>query len=220
MMIMPGNNLSGINHYFAGKYPGRFGILNTPFSWKNPPHYIPFALDNGCFKVWDENKFFSMLRKTKTLKLNPLFVVCPDVVCDAEETLRRWHKYNKKIDFPLAFACQDGMEPKDVPPEAHYCFIGGSTEFKLNNADKFKGVAPFLHIGRVNTKKRLEWAESIGANSVDGTGWFRGRGKQYNDYIEWFERGGITMQETCGNCHYFYIPCLEKWCGPILHRPL
>ena len=45
---------------------------------------------------------------------------------------------------------------------------------------------PLLHIGRVTTLGRLKWAEQIGADSVDGSGFFRGRGKQYNDFIEWF----------------------------------
>ena len=97
------------------------------------------------------------------------------------------HEHYKKIDFPLAFACQDGLEPQDVPKQAFACFIGGSTEWKLNNAHKFKGVRPYLHIGRVSTKNRIIWAEQIGADSIDGTGFFRGRGKQYYDFIEYFE---------------------------------
>jgi hypothetical protein len=31
----------------------------------------------------------------------------------------------------------------------------------------------------------------------------------------------MSDKETCGNCHYFYIPCLEKWCGhPGNHNKL
>lgn len=185
MMIMPSNDLSGICHFIAGRYPGMIGMLNTPLSWKNPPVYMPWALDNGCFTEWNPDNFRHSLRRSKLVHA-PLWVAVPDVVADAEATLKRWHKWHRQIDFPLAFVCQDGHEPQDVPQKAMCCFIGGSTEWKLNNADKFKGVAKLLHIGRVTTLGRLKWAKQIGADSVDGSGFFRGRGKQYNDFIEWF----------------------------------
>ena len=111
------------------------------------------------------------------------------MVADAEETNRRWHLYHQRVNFKKAFVVQDGHEPQDVPKEAYAVFVGGSTDWKLDNAHKFKGVAPWLHIGRVNTEKRLLWAEKIGADSVDGTGFFRGRGKQYFDFLNHFGRG-------------------------------
>lgn len=184
---MPANNTSAIVHYFAGKYPGKVGILNTPFSYKKPPFYLPFALDNGCFTRWDEKEFFLMLRKVSLLREQPLWVCVPDVVADAEQTNKRWHKYHHRIDFKKAFVVQDGHEPQDVPKEAYAVFVGGSTNWKLNNAHKFKDASDWLHIGRVNTETRLRWAEEIGADSVDGTGFFRGRKKQYFDFIEFFE---------------------------------
>ena len=113
--------------------------------------------------------------------------MCPDVVGDAEATLKQWHVWKDNIPYPLAFACQDGMEPQDVPREAVCCFIGGTTDWKLTNAHRFKGIRPLLHIGRVNGSIRMNWAKDIGADSVDGTGYFRGRNKNYSDFIEWFE---------------------------------
>ena len=186
---MPSNNTSSICHYFAGKYPGKIGILNTPNSYKKPPFYMPYALDNGCFTKWEKEKFFFMLRKVSLLREQPIFVCVPDVVADAEETNRKWFKYNNKINFNKAFVAQDGHEPQDIPKKAYAVFVGGSTDWKLNNAHKFKGVSQWLHIGRVNTGIRLRWAERIGADSVDGTGFFKGRGKQYFDFIEFFEGG-------------------------------
>ena len=44
-------------------------------------------------------------------------------------------------------------------------------------------MTPWLHIGRVNTASRLEWSVDIGADSVDGTGWFRSS-KQQTELIE------------------------------------
>lgn len=185
MMIMPSNDLSGFCHFVAGRYPGQIGMLNTPLSWKNPPEYMPWALDNGCFTNWMPGKFRHYLRRAKLFK-PPLWVAVPDVVADAEATLERWHKWHHQIDFPLAFVCQDGHEPQDVPKQAKCCFVGGTTEWKLSNGHRFKGVADLLHIGRVTTLSRLEWAERIGADSVDGSGFFRGRCKQYADFKQWF----------------------------------
>ncbi len=186
MLIMPANNLSGICHYFAGKYPGKIGMLNTPHSYKKPPFYMPYALDNGCFTNWDEKRFFLMLTKTNLLKQKPIFVCVPDVVADAEATNRLWRKYNSQINFPLAFVVQDGHEPQDVPKKAFAVFVGGSTDWKLSTAHKFKSDK-WLHIGRVSTGTRMGWAERIGVDSIDGTGFFRGRGRQYYDFIEYFE---------------------------------
>jgi len=182
---MPANNLSGVCHFIAGRYPGKIGILNTPFSWKKPPKYMPWALDNGCFTEWMPDKFMHYLKLSKLLH-PPLWVAVPDVVADPEATLKLWHEWYKKVNFKLAFVCQDGHEPQDVPKEAECCFIGGTTEWKLNNAHKFNGVRKLLHIGRVTTLTRLKWAERIGADSVDGTGFFRAKGKQYSDFINWF----------------------------------
>lgn len=186
MMIMPSNNLSGLCHYLAGKYPNRIGMMNTPLSWKPPPYYMPWALDNGCFTSWQPEKFKHFLQRGK-LYHSPLWVAVPDVVADPEATLKFWHEWQGQIEYPLAFVCQDGHEPKDIPTQAICCFIGGTTDWKLNNAHRFKGVRKLLHIGRVTTLKRLKWAKDIGTDSVDGSGFFRARGKQYNDFLEWFE---------------------------------
>lgn len=187
MMVMPANHASGIVHYLAGRYPGKIGMLNSPLSWKNPPEYMPWALDNGCFTDWQPDKFKDCLKRAISLHA-PLWVAVPDVVADPEETLIRWHGWHNEINFPLAFVCQDGHESQDVPDKAFCCFIGGTTQWKLKNAHRFKGVRPWLHIGRVNTYQRLRWAEDIGADSVDGTGFFRGDKNQLAGLIEFFER--------------------------------
>ena len=185
MMVMPANNLSGVCHFLSGRFPGRIGMLNTPHSWKNPPAYMPWALDNGCYTEFNEAKFMHSLFRSRLVH-KPIFVAVPDVVCDPEGTNRLWHDWSKKVDFAKAFVCQDGHEPQDVPKNAFCSFVGGSTDWKLKNAHKFKGVCEWLHIGRVTTLARIRFAEEIGADSVDGTGFFRGKGKQYADFVEYF----------------------------------
>jgi len=190
MMVMPSNNQSGVVHYLAGKYPNKVGMLCTPDSFiakGRPPYYMPYALDNGCFIKWDETAFFLMLRKISLLKEKPLWVCVPDVVADAKKTTELWNKYSHLIKYKKAFVVQDGHNASDVPTGAYAAFVGGSTEWKIANAHKFKGVCEWLHIGRVNTESRLRWAEDIGADSVDGTGFFRGNKNQKNAFIEFFE---------------------------------
>lgn len=186
-MVMPANNGSGIVHYLAGRYPGRIGWCFSPNNWKNPPFYIPYVLDNGVFTNWQPDLFMQTLKRTTRLH-RPLWIVVPDVVGDAEETVKMWNEWYERIEpfGPLAFACQDGMNPESVPEKAFCCFIGGTTRWKLKNAHRFKGVRPWLHIGRVNTYRRLRWAEDIGADSVDGTGFFRGDKNQLAGLIKFF----------------------------------
>ena len=189
MMIMPANNSSGICHYFAGKHPGSIGMLYSPQGWTTPPYYMPYALDNGCFTGFEHQLWRLMLRKVSLVKSPPLWCVVPDEVGDAEETMRLYHFWHKEVlefGYNTAFACQDGMEPQDVP-DVHCCFIGGTTEWKLANGHRFKGVAEKLHIGRVNTPGRLQWASDIGADSVDGTGFFRGSRSQYQAFVRFID---------------------------------
>jgi len=189
MIVMPSNNTSGLCHYLAGAYPGRIGLLISPKGWRIPPRYFPWAMDNGAFTDFDPELFCKCLDRAKHIN-RPIFVAVPDALGDAEETSRLWKEWSGKINFPLAFVAQDGHEPQDVPKDAFAVFVGGTSEWKLSNAHKFKGVAKWLHIGRVNTGGRLKWAnECCEADSVDGTGFFRGDQKQKQDLIDYVSGG-------------------------------
>lgn len=192
MMIMPSNNTSGLVHWLAGVYPGSVGLLISPAGWRTPPHYMPYALDNGAFTGFDPIAFKTMLSRATFLRNKPIWVAVPDMVADAAATLALWHRWWKKIPFQRAFVAQDGHEPQDVPKEADAVFVGGTTQWKLNCAHKFKGVTPWLHIGRVNSISRIEWAVEIGADSIDGTGWFR-KNRRKLDLLEFIT--GLGQQK-------------------------
>jgi hypothetical protein len=194
-MIMPSNNTCGIIHYCAGAYPGSVGLLISPAGWRKPPWYMPYALDNGAFTGFDEKAFTVLLNRARLLKAKPLWVAVPDVVADAEATLRLWHEWWQRVPFKRAFVAQDGHEAVDVPKQADAVFVGGSTDWKLSCAHKFKGASPWLHIGRVNTASRLQWAVDIGADSVDGTGWFQSS-RQQLDLIEFVTGKGQLKLAT------------------------
>jgi hypothetical protein len=76
--------------------------------------------------------------------------------------------------FPIAFVAQDGCTPADVPETADVVFIGGTTEWKWENVWRFCDAFPRVHVGRVNTYRKLMHCHECGAMSVDGTGFFRG----------------------------------------------
>jgi hypothetical protein len=187
MMVMPANNAGIHMGYLVGKYPGLLGHLNSPGSLKGPFKWLPYALDNGKFscwsggKSWDADAFIGLCDGAKLSGQRPLWVLVPDEVANAAETTRLWNEWSPvltKYGWPLAFAAQDGHTPADVPINASVVFIGGSTDWKIKNAAAFCRTFSRVHVGRVNELKWLRYYQSWGAESCDGTGWFRGDKRQ------------------------------------------
>lgn len=182
------SNQTGIEvGYLAATYPGAIGHLYSPGGQRGPWSYVPYALDNGAWpayknnRPWDETEWHWLLRWAQRSMQAPLWALVPDVVGDREGTLARWPQYVDEIrnlGFRAAFAIQDGMTFGDVPDHECALFLGGSTEWKLAAIRPWCQYFPGrVHVGRVNTWGRLVDCWRAGAVSVDGTGWFRrGRG--------------------------------------------
>lgn len=165
--------------WLTAKYPGRIGRLYTPTHIERILQF-PFAVDNGAYVAhvkriqWNEDGFWKILKNVWLSGRKPLWIAVPDVVANAEETIKRWHEYKDRVCKygPLAFVVQDGMTISDVPNGVENVFVGGTTDWKWKTAtmwcSKFK-----THIGRVSSPRRLEIARKIGAASIDGSGWFR-----------------------------------------------
>jgi hypothetical protein len=205
MIVMVSNNSSGLVHYLAGKHPDRIGWLMGPSSWKKPRPWLPYAVDNDAFiswtnqQPWDPEAWRKMLGTVNAAQIKPRWVLVPDVVADRKATIESWKRYAPEAaetKCPLAFAVQDGMTPDDVPPGAQVIFIGGSTEWKWNSLTTWSTNFKRVHVGRVNTARRLNWAEAAGVESVDGSGWFRATedGKQASDLTKWL--AGFLRDET------------------------
>jgi hypothetical protein len=142
-----------------------------------------WAADNGCFAAkWVEDRWI------KWLELLPLegclFAVAPDVYPDATESLRRGLEFApilRDMGFRVAVVAQNGAEDLDWPWDEIDClFIGGmktiksKDEWKLSNAaadlaHTARNAGKQVHMGRVNSYKRLERAREMGCTSVDGT---------------------------------------------------
>lgn len=209
MMVLPSNNTGFECGYLAGMYPGRIGHLHTPDKLTEPRMRTRWALDNGVFGAWSSGRewspepLFRFLDKYADYK--PMWVVCPDWVADRQLTLERWSTYShglRAYGAPLAFVVQDGMDVSDVPEDADVIFVGGTTSWKWRYARRWKCLGKPVHIGRVNTYNLLWQAHECGADSCDGTGWFRGDKVQIAGLIKYLEestKGGrkqLTMMEV------------------------
>lgn len=134
-----------------------------------------WAADNDAYSGFDDTRYRRML---ETIQGVPgcLFVTCPDVVGDAEATFTGYLKWGKEIlsrGLPLGYVAQDGAT--DLPWNGiSALFIGGTTEYKLGEdaallVKEAKTRGKWVHMGRVNTWRRIEYAKSIGCDSADGT---------------------------------------------------
>jgi hypothetical protein len=192
VIVMPANNTKWCVHYWQGKYGG-LGHLYSIGSNKGPYPHLPFALDNGRFPAWSNDKEWSEADYIKLLRWcrsamadgrgRPLWALVPDVVASKDATLAEWDKWAPRLReelprIPLAFAAQDGMTTDDVPSDASVVFIGGTNDFKRQAIRPWCAHFPRVHVGRINTEKWLVECYEAGAESCDGTGWFRGDPEQ------------------------------------------
>lgn len=193
---MPANNATMQAGYLAGAYPGRIGWIQSPDSWKEPPDWLPYAMDNGKFPVWekggewDEKGFYNHCGRTRGRTKKPLWIAIPDVVANREETLRSWFVHSPRVaayGCAMAFVVQDGMTPDDIPPNASVVFVGGTTNWKWRNLKDWTGSFPRVHVGRVNTERMLWMAHEAGVESCDGTGWFRGGKERLSGLVRYLD---------------------------------
>ena len=143
------------------------------------------AIDNGAWgafrrgDAWDGEGFVKLMKQHgKTAD----FIVVPDIVEGGLKSLDRsmaWLgaclQYGAK---DVLIPVQDGMAPWDLKPILEInnrigLFVGGSTEFKLASLPWWGRLARrygrWLHVGRVNSVRRINLCLSSGADSFDGT---------------------------------------------------
>lgn len=162
----------------AAMTAGLLGRVCTPAGGIREKHGA-WCADNGAFSdKWDADKWWSFLQRNAVDAESCLFAALPDVVGDWEATLARsepWIDRVKALGYPVAIVLQDGCTLDTVPwDRIDAVFIGGTTEFKLGviarevTAEaKRRGL--WVHMGRVNSERRLRYASHIGCDSADGT---------------------------------------------------
>jgi len=143
---------------------------------------FPYALDNGAWTAHQQGTQFDGVRFLALLRrfgAGANWCVVPDIVGAGMRSLQfslTWLPYVQRFTPLPLIAVQDGMEPNDVAPHLGKkvgIFVGGSTDWKVGTLLKWgklaKSVGCYLHVGRVNTVKRINLCLAAGADSFDGT---------------------------------------------------
>lgn len=160
------------------------GSFPVPGAWNNPAYVmslgLPVAMDNGCFAGLNAPAFVKMLDRYKPYADDIDWVVTPDVLEDWKGTVEFWKSWMPVVrdyGYRACFVLQNDMPfplIKKINQDA--LFIGGDTRYKLS-----KEVVQFVrwareknkpvHMGRVNSYKRISYAIGIGCTSCDGSGY-------------------------------------------------
>lgn len=139
-----------------------------------------YALDNGAWTAHQLHEPFDVTAYERALQWSSGredWVVLPDKVGDAAATLDMAQQWIGRLKSrQLYFALQDGVTEKQLEPLTQHLtglFVGGSDRFKRTAARwvRFahrRGLK--VHVGRVNTRRRLEMCVLAGVDSFDGSG--------------------------------------------------
>lgn len=176
MRILVSGNTKQVRR-LAEKYPDELGVLLTPNTGNKVGAIpsLPWAGDNAAFSDFDAGTYHDFI--DKIAGSSPLWVCVPDVVGDAMRTLHLFDTWQYKLrvaHLPLAFVGQDGIEYLRVPWDQFDCwFIGGTDRWKLTRASydlaqEARRRGKLVHMGRVNSLRRLRTAHAWGCDSIDG----------------------------------------------------
>lgn len=168
------------------------GWMLTPYIGnKAPVRHNWWASDTGCFAGdFNESKYFGWLERMHSQRFTCLFATAPDVIPmrlekqginpneAGKRTLERAAPYLpriREVGFRAALVAQNGMEHLELPWDTFdVLFIGGDNAFKLGQeavalVAQAKLRNKWVHMGRVNSLKRIKYASQIGCDSTDGT---------------------------------------------------
>jgi hypothetical protein len=167
---------------------GHLGMIDTPAQGNRHPGDVAWCADNSCFgdAYPGDIEFVRWLARKRHMASRCAFVVAPDVPRqpdgtlkgDAKATLKRSEPFLEVIralGFPAAFVAQNGLEELAVPWDwFDVLFLGGDDAFKLGGHVRdltlqARARGKHVHMGRVNSLRRLKYADAIGCHSADGT---------------------------------------------------
>lgn len=187
------------------KRPDRLGVLMTPRSGNRIAHADDagaiWAADNDCFNGLHPVRWLRFLAKIVESGSRPLWVACPDVVGDAEATRRLydlWSPVMRSLGLPVAYVLQDGLETWRWDlffPWADIAgvFVGGTTKWKegphvASLITEAKRQGKWVHVGRVNSERRIKRFAELGADSFDGSGFSAWGDKRIGLAVKWIDR--------------------------------
>jgi hypothetical protein len=154
---------------------------------------VEYVVDNAAFdaKRFSTKKYLSLLEKVAAAPARPVFVTVPDQAPRMGEdnghchgcTLHLFERWFRLLEtegldrLPLAFVAQNGLEDVgDLPWDLiEAVFIGGDDEFKLGDfvmmdlIPEAKRRGKWVHMGRVNGRRRIRHAVMADVDSADGS---------------------------------------------------
>jgi hypothetical protein len=158
------------------------GLIVTPISDRSVAPEITWCADNGCYAAGDRfnlNSYLIWLQRPPGDRSRCLFATAPDVVGDANATLRRSAPVLpllRELGYRAAYVAQDGFDPDVLDWDAFdVLFIGGTTAWKRAERGGYAAIAEgkrrgkWVHVGRVNGGPFLKNVAMAGADSADGT---------------------------------------------------
>jgi hypothetical protein len=176
---------------------GLLGMIATPMQGQPIPPGAMWCADNGCYGSGypgDDQWITWLASYSPAERARCAFATAPDVVGDATATATRaapWLDRISQLGYPVAYVAQNGIEHAPPPwPRFDVLFIGGDTAWKLGPvARALVGDAlahgKRVHMGRVNSLRRMRYAESIGCHSADGTTITYGPDLRLPDVLSW-----------------------------------
>ncbi|MBK8078249.1 MAG: hypothetical protein IPK24_22570 [Kineosporiaceae bacterium] len=162
---------------------GLIGCMTTPKQGNVVPPRAWYAADNGRFgKGWPGADAWWAWLQAKITRHGAdrcLWALAPDEPGNAAATLTEslpWLGRIRGLGVPAAFAAQDGCEAPGMVPwdSLDVLFLAGSTDWKLSAAASdlaltAQALGKRVHMGRVNSLRRLRHASALRCATSDGT---------------------------------------------------
>ena len=141
-----------------------------------------YALDNGAWSSYTQGRPFNSRafeRALSQLGRNADWTTLPDIVAGGHASLQLSLRWMQRVlnESPYALlAVQDGLTPDDVVPflgKRVGIFVGGSTAWKEATLSQWgalgRQIGCWIHVGRVNSARRIRLCAMAGVTSFDGS---------------------------------------------------
>jgi hypothetical protein len=158
-----------------------WGLLITPDN-RNPRGFPLFGIDNGAWSAfqkgidWTPDRWIPLIEQYGQ---TALWAVAPDIVLGGPASLERslaWLPWMLGRCQRVLIAVQNGMTYADLAPyvsDRVGIFVGGDDKWKEASLPEWgrlkRDSGCWLHVGRVNTARRIKLCAMSGADSFDGT---------------------------------------------------
>jgi hypothetical protein len=198
---------------------GQLGMIATPASGNRIEPGVAWIADNAAYtgRYPGDEPYLAWLAARAVHRGQCGFATAPDVLGNAAATWARSRPMLPRIralGYRAALVAQDGLEHLDIEWTAFDAlFLGGSTAWKLGPAAAelaahARRLGQWVHVGRVNSLRRLRHATAIGAHSADGTHLAYGPRRKLPELLGWLEQvhhatpepasAGVVVRPTTG----------------------